>query len=54
MPSSTNVTASSRKTSAIAAVVRSDAMNMYAVKMPQAMRYSPMAWPATFAGTDFS
>ena len=32
---------------AIAAVVRSDATNMYVVKMPQAIRYSPTAWPAS-------
>jgi hypothetical protein len=38
MPSSRNVTASARKTAAIAAVVRSDATNMYAVKMAHAIR----------------
>ena len=39
-----NVAASRMNTSEIAAVVRSDAMNMYAVKMPHAIRNSPTAW----------
>ena len=54
MPSRKNVTVSSTNTSATAAVVRSDATDMYAVKIPQAMRYSPTAWPASALGTLFS
>ena len=38
MPSRMNVAVSRANTSATAAVVRSDAMNMYVVKMPQAIR----------------
>ena len=54
MPSRKNVSARRMNTSATAAVVRSEAMNMYAVKMPQAMRNSPTAWPASAFGTLFS
>ena len=50
MPSTMNVAVSNRNTVAMAAVVRSEAMNMYAVKMPQAIRYSPTAWPVSAAG----
>src|SRR5919204_7071385 len=39
MPSRKNVTDSSAKTVAIAAVVRKDATSMYVVKMPHAIRY---------------
>ena len=38
--------ANSRNTVLIAAVVRSDATNMYVVKMPHAMRYVPTASPS--------
>ena len=51
MPSTKNVAASRANTSEIAAVVRSDAMNMYVVKTPQATRYSPTAWPTSAFGT---
>src|SRR3954467_14757768 len=45
-PSTRNVAASSKNTTEIATVVRSDAMNMYAVKMPHAIRNSPTALPS--------
>ena len=35
-------------------MVRSDATNMYVVKMPHAIRYSPTAWPASAAGMSFA
>ena len=43
MPSRKNVTASSAKTVETAAVVRSEGMNMYVVKMPHAIRNRPTA-----------
>src|SRR3954453_18801003 len=54
MPRMKNVAASRTNTSATAAVVRSDAMNMYAVKIPQATRYTPTALPTCAGGTDLA
>src|SRR3954453_15959390 len=44
MPSSRNVTVSSAKTTMTAPDTRIDATNMYAVKMPQPIRYRPTEW----------
>ena len=52
MPSTMNVIASSRNTSAIAPVVRSEATNMYAVKIPHVHRYSPSAADELGLGDD--
>src|SRR3954454_8718805 len=50
MPRTMNVAASNRNTSMTAAETRNDAIHMYVVKIPHAIRYRPTAAPRLAAG----
>src|SRR6266542_1041918 len=54
IPRRKKVMARSRNTRFTAAVVRNEAIHMYAVKMPQPIRYRPTAEPTLAAGTPFA